>query len=245
METKGAPCPAPTTNSFTTPSSARSTAKPDITERLYAYMGGIVRANDGALFAINGPEDHVHLYFRWRPDATVSDLMRDVKAGSSGWIHDEFPGLRAFAWQEGNRAFTVSKSQEEIVKKYIANQRAPQERRLQERVPAPPEGARDRVRRPVRLRLTPLGPALHPPHPGRNRNTRRVPWVTRRSRPRRSTHGYKLRAPAGARRASGGARSLRPVPRGVRDPCFLDSRTVRSSSSETAVARPSTPPARP
>ncbi len=96
---------------------------PDITERLYAYIGGIVRANGGELYSINGPEDHVHLYFRWRPDATVSDLMRDVKAGSSGWIHDEFPRLRAFAWQEGYSGFTVSKSQEAAVKQYIANQR--------------------------------------------------------------------------------------------------------------------------
>lgn len=59
---------------------------------------------------------------RWRPDESVSNLMRVVKARSSKWIHDTFPALDAFAWQAGYSVFTVSKSQEEAVKKYIAGQ---------------------------------------------------------------------------------------------------------------------------
>ncbi len=94
----------------------------DIAERLYPYMGGIVRAEKGVLYDIGGVEDHVHMYFRWRPDATVSDLMRTVKARSSKWVHDMFPALGAFAWQEGYSVFSVSKSQEAAVKKYIAGQ---------------------------------------------------------------------------------------------------------------------------
>lgn len=89
---------------------------PDIAERLYAYIGGLVRAQNGVLYDIGGVEDHVHLYLRWRPDATVSDLMRTVKARSSSWVHDTFPNLGAFAWQEGYGVFSVSKSQEEYVK---------------------------------------------------------------------------------------------------------------------------------
>jgi putative transposase len=67
-------------------------------------------------------EDHMHLYLRWRPSAAVSDLMLAIKAGSSKWVHDTFPALSAFAWQEGYSAFSVSKSQEPAVKKYIAGQ---------------------------------------------------------------------------------------------------------------------------
>ncbi len=95
---------------------------PDVAERLYPYMGGIVRSEKGVLYDIGGIEDHVHMYLRWRPDTTVSDLMRDVKANSSKWIHDTFPSLGAFAWQEGYGAFSVSKSQEDAVKAYIAGQ---------------------------------------------------------------------------------------------------------------------------
>lgn len=46
--------------------------------------------------------------------------MRTVKARSSKWVHDTFPALREFAWQVGYSVFSVSKSQEEAVKKYIA-----------------------------------------------------------------------------------------------------------------------------
>ena len=84
----------------------------DCAERLYRYMGGIVRGEKGVVYDIGGVEDHVHMYLRWWPDATISDLMRAVKAGSSKWVHETFPALGAFAWQEGYSVFTVSKSQE-------------------------------------------------------------------------------------------------------------------------------------
>jgi REP element-mobilizing transposase RayT len=95
---------------------------PEVAQRLYPYMGGIVRAEKGVLYDIGGVADHVHMYLRWRTDGALSDLMRAVKAGSSKWVHDTFPALRSFAWQEGYGAFSVSKSQEAMVKKYIAGQ---------------------------------------------------------------------------------------------------------------------------
>ena len=75
--------------------------KSEVAERLYPYIGGIVRAGKGVLYDIGGVEDHVHMYLRWRPDESVSALMRTVKARSSKWVHDTFPALGSFAWQEG------------------------------------------------------------------------------------------------------------------------------------------------
>jgi putative transposase len=95
---------------------------PDLAERLYPYLGGIIRSEQGVLYDIGGIPDHVHLYLRWRTDESVSNLMRTVKACSSGWVHVTFPGLGPFAWQEGYSVFSVSKSQEGAVKKYIAGQ---------------------------------------------------------------------------------------------------------------------------
>tara|TARA_R100000687_G_scaffold22522_1_gene18710 strand:- start:212 stop:664 length:453 start_codon:yes stop_codon:yes gene_type:complete len=91
-----------------------------IRERLYGYIGGIVRAEQGALHAIGGVEDHVHLLVRWRADAPISDLMRTLKSRSTKWVKSEF-GIE-FAWQEGYAAFSVSKSQEDVVRGYIAKQ---------------------------------------------------------------------------------------------------------------------------
>ena len=95
----------------------------DIAERLYPYIGGIIRAEGGTLYDIGGIEDHVHLYLRWKPDGAISDLMRQVKPRSSRWVHETYPELGEFAWQEGYSVFSVSKSQEDAVKKYIAGQR--------------------------------------------------------------------------------------------------------------------------
>ena len=95
---------------------------PEIAERLYPYIGGIVRAEKGVLYEIGGVEDHIHMYLRWRPVGAVSDLMRSVKARSSKWVHETYSNLAAFAWQEGYSVFSVSKSQEQAVKKYIAGQ---------------------------------------------------------------------------------------------------------------------------
>ncbi len=94
----------------------------DLAERLYPMLGGFIRAQKGMLYQIGGIEDHVHLYLRWRTDETVSELMRDVKSNSSKWVHETFLPLSEFAWQEGYSVFTVSKSKEPAVKRYIETQ---------------------------------------------------------------------------------------------------------------------------
>ena len=48
--------------------------------------------------------------------------MRDVKANSSGWVHQKFPAQHKFAWQTGYAAFSVSHDDVDAVRAYIANQ---------------------------------------------------------------------------------------------------------------------------
>ena len=95
---------------------------PDVQDRLHGYIGGIVRAEKGTVYAIGGTQDHVHLLLRWRTDAAVADLMRTVKARSSLWVHQTFPSSASFAWQEGYAVFSVSKSAEHDVKAYVETQ---------------------------------------------------------------------------------------------------------------------------
>ena len=72
--------------------------------------------------AIGGMSDHVHILAKLKPDKSVSDVLRDLKANSTGWMHDVFPKMKDFSWQNGYGAFTVSASQIEKVSEYIANQ---------------------------------------------------------------------------------------------------------------------------
>ncbi|MBL0921557.1 MAG: IS200/IS605 family transposase [Phycisphaerales bacterium] len=96
---------------------------PDTADRLYAYIGGVIRSEGGTLLCAGGVEDHVHLLIQCRADGAFSDLMRALKAKSSRWIHETFPDRADFAWQEGYAAFSVSRSGEAKVRTYLAGQR--------------------------------------------------------------------------------------------------------------------------
>jgi REP-associated tyrosine transposase len=63
----------------------------------------------------------VHLLIGLRATHRLADVLRELKAVSSGWVYNEI-GLRGFAWQEGYGAFTVSASQREALRRYIERQ---------------------------------------------------------------------------------------------------------------------------
>ena len=88
---------------------------------LYSYIGGIIRSERGVLLTAGGVEDHAHLLLSFRPDATLSELMREIKSRSSRWVSEQH-NLPEFAWQAGYSAFSVSTSQVDTLRSYIARQ---------------------------------------------------------------------------------------------------------------------------
>ena len=88
---------------------------------LHGYLGGIIRATNGIAESVGGVSDHVHLLIGLRATHCLADVLRELKAVSSGWVHNQV-GVRRFAWQEGYGAFTVSSSQREAVCRYIEQQ---------------------------------------------------------------------------------------------------------------------------
>ncbi len=96
---------------------------PEYEARLHDYIGGTIRSFGGICLELNGTQDHIHLLAKLRPDRAVSDVLRDLKANASGWMHDVFPELRQFSWQRGYCAFTVSYSNLDAVRRYITHQK--------------------------------------------------------------------------------------------------------------------------
>jgi REP element-mobilizing transposase RayT len=90
--------------------------------RLYEYLAGTIRRLGGIPIQIGGTDDHIHLLVTLNQKITIADFMRDLKASSSGWVHDTFPGAESFGWQPGYGAFSVSHSSVDAVKTYIAIQ---------------------------------------------------------------------------------------------------------------------------
>jgi putative transposase len=74
---------------------------PEVRENLWPYIGGIAKDHGMKLLAIGGTIDHVHLLLSLPGTMSVSKALQWIKAGSSKWIHDTYPSLRDFQWQEG------------------------------------------------------------------------------------------------------------------------------------------------
>jgi putative transposase len=88
---------------------------------LHAYLGGIVRGLKGVPVAVGGVEDHAHMLIGLRATHRLDYVVRDVKGGSSGWVHETIR-VKKFEWQGGYLGVTVSPSQIERVTGYILNQ---------------------------------------------------------------------------------------------------------------------------
>ncbi len=95
---------------------------PEHNNELQKFITGIVSAQKQKLIAINNMPDHLHLLVGLRPDSSLSDLVRDVKAGSPKFIKEQRWVAGRFSWQEGFGAFSYSRSQLGIVIRYIENQ---------------------------------------------------------------------------------------------------------------------------
>jgi REP element-mobilizing transposase RayT len=94
----------------------------DVKTDLFAYIGGIVRRLGGKPLIVGGFNDHIHILFVLPAQLPVSDVLEKVKANSSRWLHQRSATLCSFAWQVGYTAFSVSHSNVEAVRKYIAAQ---------------------------------------------------------------------------------------------------------------------------
>jgi len=60
-------------------------------------------------------DNHIHALVMAPPVIAPCQIAQYLKGDSSKWIHETFPELRDFAWQEGYGAFTVSQSSRETV----------------------------------------------------------------------------------------------------------------------------------
>jgi len=95
----------------------------EIEQRVWAFLGGIARKHRMTALQIGGIQDHIHALVMAPPAIAPSQIVQFPKGDSSKWIHEEFPALHTFAWQDGYGAFIVSESKIGEVKAYIQNQR--------------------------------------------------------------------------------------------------------------------------
>src|SRR5205809_7356280 len=68
----------------------------DLQPKLWAYMGGIARANKFKALAIGGIEDHAHVLLSLPGSMAPSKAVQLVKGGSSKWMNAQHVRARSF-----------------------------------------------------------------------------------------------------------------------------------------------------
>ena len=93
-----------------------------IKDDVYKYISGIIKSEDGFVYAIGGTENHIHLLCTLSTKKPLTEMLQRIKGHSSKLINGSLDSNTKFNWQSGNGIFTVSHSQVDSVKKYILNQ---------------------------------------------------------------------------------------------------------------------------
>lgn len=97
--------------------------RPEIESRIWAYIGGIARKHKMTAIQVGGIDNHIHALTGSPTPLSPSQVAKYLKGDSSYWIHNEFPDLADFGWQDGYGVFSVSKSIIPNVVDYIKRQR--------------------------------------------------------------------------------------------------------------------------
>ena len=96
----------------------------DVSHRMamHRYLGAISARLDCPVIRVGGVADHVHCLARQSRTIAVADWVKELKRASSQWAKTQSAALRAFQWQAGYGAFSVSQSLSQKVEQYIDGQ---------------------------------------------------------------------------------------------------------------------------
>jgi putative transposase len=90
--------------------------------RLHEYIGAVSRELDCPPIQVGGVADHVHLLARHGREISQSELVKEVKRVSSRWLKTQGETSKDFEWQRGYAVFSVSPSNLDRVRAYVAEQ---------------------------------------------------------------------------------------------------------------------------
>src|SRR6266498_310611 len=93
-----------------------------VREAMHAQLGAISKTSECIPLLVGGVEDHIHLLARFGRTLTQAEWVKELKRISNLWLKERGRDYADFEWQGGYADFSVSQSNLEQVKQYIANQ---------------------------------------------------------------------------------------------------------------------------
>jgi REP element-mobilizing transposase RayT len=95
----------------------------EIEEELHRYLGNICNKLECQVIKVGGYTNHIHILCLLSKKITLIKLVEQLKSNSSKWIKTKGKQYKNFYWQDGYGPFSVSPSQVEVLRNYIANQK--------------------------------------------------------------------------------------------------------------------------
>jgi putative transposase len=89
---------------------------------LHEYSGGILRDLQSPAILMNSVADHIHVLFNLHRTKALSDVVMELKRGTSLWMKEQGPEFADFYWQSGFGAFSIGQSMVGDVSEYIEKQ---------------------------------------------------------------------------------------------------------------------------
>jgi len=89
---------------------------------LFKYIAGIINNRNHYSLAVNGVENHIHLFFDYNCRELIEDLVREIKKASNAYINDRNLCPRKFEWQAGYGVFSHGYREKSIIIDYVKNQ---------------------------------------------------------------------------------------------------------------------------
>ncbi len=94
----------------------------NIRQKVFEHIHQNAVAKEIMMEVVNGHYNHVHCLFRLKNNQTIENVMQLIKGESSYWFNKSDLSNLKLNWQKEYFAVSVSESQVEKVKNYIANQ---------------------------------------------------------------------------------------------------------------------------
>jgi REP element-mobilizing transposase RayT len=94
----------------------------EVRQVVYGHIRQNARTKQIFIDSINGVEDHIHVLLGLNADMSIAKTIQLIKGEASFWINKQKMTPSSFEWADEYYAVSVSESQLQKVRNYIADQ---------------------------------------------------------------------------------------------------------------------------
>ncbi|MEP7197643.1 MAG: transposase [Saprospiraceae bacterium] len=90
--------------------------------RLFGYLFEAINKRGNFAYVVGGYNDHVHIFFDYKGNELIEDMVRELKKSSNQFINENKLTPQKFEWQVGYGIFSEGHRNKDLIINYINNQ---------------------------------------------------------------------------------------------------------------------------